>query len=147
VRQEAQAAAEQAAIHLRRGLSLCRAGCRALKAFDKRQLRRLACFDYALPLNGKAVVCHRGNRHGLLMPPTEVTDVYSGGTAKSTMRVGIVGAGIGGLSLALALRERGLQADVFEQAAELTEIGAAIALSANGLREYARLVRQPPIAS
>jgi len=32
-----------------------------------------------------------------------------------------------------------LQADVFEQAQELTEIGAAIALSANGLREYARL--------
>ena len=57
----------------------------------------------------------------------------------SGLRVAIVGAGIGGLSLALALRERGLQAQVFEQAPELTEIGAAIALSANGLREYARL--------
>ena len=57
----------------------------------------------------------------------------------SGLRVAIVGAGIGGLSLALALRERGLQAQVFEQASELTEIGAAIALSANGLREYARL--------
>jgi salicylate hydroxylase len=34
---------------------------------------------------------------------------------KPALRVGIVGAGIGGLSLALALRERGLQADVFEQ--------------------------------
>jgi salicylate hydroxylase len=55
------------------------------------------------------------------------------------MRVGIVGAGIGGLSLALALRERGLQADVFEQAAELTEIGAAIGLAANAIREFARL--------
>lgn len=55
------------------------------------------------------------------------------------VRVGIVGAGIGGLSLALALRERGLQADVFEQAAELTEIGAAIGLAANGIREFARL--------
>jgi salicylate hydroxylase len=51
----------------------------------------------------------------------------------------IVGAGIGGLSLGLALRERGLQAEVFEQAGELTEIGAAIALSANATREYARL--------
>jgi len=57
----------------------------------------------------------------------------------SDLRVAIVGAGIGGLSLALALQERGLRAQVFEQAAELTEIGAAIALSANGLREYARL--------
>ena len=54
-------------------------------------------------------------------------------------RVGIVGAGIGGLSLALALRERGLQADVFEQASELTEIGAAIGLSANAIREFSRL--------
>lgn len=55
------------------------------------------------------------------------------------LRVAIVGAGIGGLSLALALRERGLRAEVFEQAAQLTEIGAAIALSANATREYARL--------
>jgi salicylate hydroxylase len=73
------------------------------------------------------------------MKSAEVTDVYSEGMAKSAMRVGIVGAGIGGLSLALALRERGLQADVFEQAPELTEIGAAIALSANAIREFARL--------
>lgn len=59
--------------------------------------------------------------------------------ADPALRVGIVGAGIGGLSLALALRERGLRADVFEQAAELTEIGAAIGLAGNGVREYARL--------
>ena len=73
------------------------------------------------------------------MKSAEVTEVYSEGMAKSAMRVGIVGAGIGGLSLALALRERGVQADVFEQAPELTEIGAAIALSANSIREFARL--------
>lgn len=59
--------------------------------------------------------------------------------AVSELRVAIVGAGIGGLSLALALRERGVRAEVFEQAPELTEIGAAIALSANGTREFARL--------
>ena len=85
------------------------------------------------------LTAHLGNRHGLTMTLAQDTDLYPGGMAKSPMRVGIVGAGIGGLSLALALRERGLQAEVFEQAAELTEIGAAIALSANGLREYARL--------
>lgn len=55
------------------------------------------------------------------------------------LRVAVIGAGIGGLSLALAMRERGMQAQVYEQAAELTEIGAAIALSANGVREYTRL--------
>jgi salicylate hydroxylase len=57
----------------------------------------------------------------------------------SELRVAIVGAGMGGLSLGLALRERGLQASVFEQASELTEIGAAIAMSANSTREFARL--------
>ena len=61
------------------------------------------------------------------------------GMADSQLRVAIIGAGIGGLSLGLALQERGIQADVFEQAPELTEIGAAIALSANSIREYTRL--------
>ncbi len=55
------------------------------------------------------------------------------------MRIAIVGAGIGGLTLALALRQRGLQATIYEQAAELTEIGAAVALSANATRELRRL--------
>ena len=39
--------------------------------------------------------------------------------AESHLRVAIIGAGIGGLSLGLALQERGIQADVFEQAPEL----------------------------
>jgi len=37
------------------------------------------------------------------------------------IRIGIVGAGIGGLTLALALRQRGLTADVYEQASWLRE--------------------------
>jgi salicylate hydroxylase len=55
------------------------------------------------------------------------------------VRIGIVGAGIGGLTLALALRQRGLAADIYEQASELREIGAAVALTANGTRELERL--------
>lgn len=55
------------------------------------------------------------------------------------IRIAIVGGGIGGLTLALALRQRGLEADVYEQAPELTEIGAAVALSANSTRELERL--------
>lgn len=55
------------------------------------------------------------------------------------IRIGIVGGGIGGLTLALALRRRGLAADVYEQASELREIGAAVALSANATRELERL--------
>jgi len=58
---------------------------------------------------------------------------------QSPERIAIVGAGIGGLTLALALRQRGLQAEIYEQAPELTEIGAAVALSANATRELRRL--------
>ncbi len=54
-------------------------------------------------------------------------------------RIAIVGAGMGGLTLSLSLSRRGLSADVFEQAHELAEIGAAVALSANGTRELERL--------
>jgi salicylate hydroxylase len=54
-------------------------------------------------------------------------------------RIAIIGGGIGGLTLAVALRQRGIAADVYEQARELTEIGAAVALSANSTRELRRL--------
>ena len=53
--------------------------------------------------------------------------------------VAIVGAGIGGLSLALSLEARGVPVTVYERAAELREVGAAVALSANGLRPLAEL--------
>ena len=55
------------------------------------------------------------------------------------LRIAVVGGGIGGLTLALALRQRGLAVDVFEQAPELTEVGAAVALSANSTRELRRV--------
>ena len=41
-----------------------------------------------------------------------------------SVRVGIVGAGIGGLSLALALRERGVQAGHCCVVASLKSVGA-----------------------
>lgn len=61
------------------------------------------------------------------------------GTGTGRLRIAITGGGIGGLTLALALRQRGIAAEVFEQAAELAEIGAAVALSANSTRELRRL--------
>jgi salicylate hydroxylase len=54
-------------------------------------------------------------------------------------QIAIVGGGIGGLTLAVALRQHGIEADVYEQAPELAEIGAAVALSANSARELGRL--------
>src|SRR5271169_4613099 len=48
--------------------------------------------------------------------------------------VAIVGGGIGGLVAALALLRRGIDVEVYEQAAELRELGAGVQLSANGTR-------------
>jgi len=46
----------------------------------------------------------------------------------------VVGAGIGGLSTALALLRFGIDVDVYEQAHELREVGAGLNVSANGSR-------------
>jgi salicylate hydroxylase len=46
----------------------------------------------------------------------------------------IAGAGIGGLTAALALARRGIAATLFEQAGQLTEAGAGIQLSPNATR-------------
>lgn len=46
----------------------------------------------------------------------------------------IAGGGIGGMAAALALLERGHVVDVFEQAAELKELGAGVQISPNGTR-------------
>lgn len=51
----------------------------------------------------------------------------------------IIGAGVGGLTLALLLRRRGIAAEVLEQSAELREVGAAVALAANATRVLAHL--------
>src|SRR5690349_13956096 len=48
--------------------------------------------------------------------------------------VAIIGAGLGGLNAAIALRQRGFKVTVFEQAPELGEIGAGIQLSPNASR-------------
>jgi salicylate hydroxylase len=46
----------------------------------------------------------------------------------------IVGAGIGGLTAALALLRKGFDVDVYEQAPELGEVGAGVQISPNGNR-------------
>ncbi|MBD9704134.1 FAD-dependent monooxygenase [Streptomyces sp. ID01-12c] len=53
--------------------------------------------------------------------------------------VAVVGAGIGGLTTAIALRRVGIDVDVYEQAPSLGEIGAGIHLAPNGSRLLARL--------
>lgn len=53
---------------------------------------------------------------------------------QSDLHVIIAGAGIGGLTAALALLQRGFDVDVYEQASELRELGAGIQIAANGTR-------------
>jgi salicylate hydroxylase len=49
-------------------------------------------------------------------------------------RIAIAGAGIGGLTTALALLQQGFEVDVFEQATQLGELGAGLQISPNGSR-------------
>ena len=55
------------------------------------------------------------------------------------MRAIVVGGGIGGASAAIALRQVGLEAVVFEKAGELREIGAGIWLGANAMKALRKL--------
>jgi salicylate hydroxylase len=50
------------------------------------------------------------------------------------LRILIIGAGIGGLTAALALARDGHAVEVYEQAAQLAELGAGVQVSANGAR-------------
>src|ERR1700730_17176761 len=60
-------------------------------------------------------------------------------------RILIAGAGIGGLSAALALLQKGFDVTVFEQAAALSERGAGVQVSANGARALFALGLEPSL--
>lgn len=55
------------------------------------------------------------------------------------LRAVIVGAGIGGVSAAVALARNGIDVRVYEQAARLAEVGAGVVLAPNSLRLLRRL--------
>lgn len=50
------------------------------------------------------------------------------------LKVAVIGGGIAGLAVATALAQRGAQVDLFEQASEISEVGAGLQLSPNGTR-------------
>ena len=46
----------------------------------------------------------------------------------------IIGAGIGGLALAAALRQRGIVVEIYEQASAFARVGSGIQMSPNAMR-------------
>jgi len=55
------------------------------------------------------------------------------------LRIAVVGAGLGGLTAAVALRRAGFDVQVYEQAPELTEVGGGINMGPNAARVLYRL--------
>lgn len=55
------------------------------------------------------------------------------------MKVMIVGGGVGGLTLGLALHARGIEAEIFEQASEVRELGVGINTLPHAIKELANL--------
>jgi 2-polyprenyl-6-methoxyphenol hydroxylase-like FAD-dependent oxidoreductase len=58
----------------------------------------------------------------------------------------IVGAGIGGLTLGLALQSRGIPCRIFESAAEIRPVGVGINLLPHATQELAALGLEPALA-
>ncbi len=59
--------------------------------------------------------------------------------ADRTRPITIIGAGIGGLTAALALACRGFSVEIFERSSQMQEVGAGLQLSPNALRVLGRL--------
>jgi 2-polyprenyl-6-methoxyphenol hydroxylase-like FAD-dependent oxidoreductase len=55
------------------------------------------------------------------------------------LKAAVVGAGIGGLTAAIALRRAGVEVTVFERATELKEVGAGLLLAANAQKALGKL--------
>jgi salicylate hydroxylase len=62
-------------------------------------------------------------------------------------KVAIVGAGIGGLTAAIALHRRNIDVDVYEQSPQIAEIGAGVSLSPNAIKAVRALGLDDQIAA
>ncbi|MDG1994447.1 MAG: NAD(P)-binding protein, partial [Polaribacter sp.] len=54
-------------------------------------------------------------------------------------KITIIGAGIGGLTTAIALNQKGFEVEIFESAAEFKKAGSGINLATNAMQVYKRL--------
>jgi|TARA_B110000259_G_C13993045_1_gene393302 2-polyprenyl-6-methoxyphenol hydroxylase-like FAD-dependent oxidoreductase len=55
------------------------------------------------------------------------------------MNIDIIGAGIGGLTTAIALEQKGIKTRIFEQAEQIKPVGAGIILANNAMQVYEKL--------
>jgi salicylate hydroxylase len=62
-----------------------------------------------------------------------------------TARIAVIGAGIGGLAAACALRQRGFEVEVYERAPELGEVGAGLQLGPNAVKVLRALGVEEPL--
>ncbi len=63
------------------------------------------------------------------------------------LSVAIVGGGLGGLAAALSLRQAGIEAEIYEQAAAFSEVGAGIQIGPNASRILHRIVPAEALAA
>src|SRR5882757_4284031 len=61
-------------------------------------------------------------------------NMSSVGMAGRPIRVIIIGAGIGGLAAAVALRQRGFEVRVYERSGKLEEVGAGLQVGPNAVK-------------
>ena len=64
-----------------------------------------------------------------------------------TLRIAVIGGGIGGLTAARALLRRGFEVHVYESSPELREIGAGVALGPNAMKALRSLGLEDPVRS
>jgi salicylate hydroxylase len=62
-------------------------------------------------------------------------------------RVAIIGAGIGGLTAAVAMKRRDIEVEVYEQSPQITEIGAGVSLSPNAIKAFRALGLDAQVAA
>jgi len=55
------------------------------------------------------------------------------------MKISIIGAGIGGLTTAIALKQKGFEVEIFERLKEFKKVGSGINLAINAMQVYKRL--------